>query len=97
MRNEVSSSASNDIGSFVNTVVSMKQSLHTRKWASIYKRSSVSNASTPCSVSRNEDQLSKDGFSDSPTFPNAPDDITKEQVGSTMILKSRPTLVVKCS
>ncbi|KAL5250458.1 hypothetical protein ACHWQZ_G016251 [Mnemiopsis leidyi] len=79
MRDEANSSASNEIGNFVNTVVSMKQSLHTRKWASIYKKSSVSNASTPCSISQNVDHLSKDNFSDSQTFSITPDNIVQEQ------------------
>ena len=83
MKNESSVTSPDELGSYVNTVVSMKQSLHTRKWASIYKRSSVSNTSTPCSLSRHEEQSIKDDIvSDAPTSPTIPDDIIEEQVTS---------------
>lgn len=80
MKNESNVTSPDELSSFVNTVVSMKQSLHTRKWASIYKRSSVSNTSTPCSLSRHEEQSIKDDIvSDTPTSPTIPDDIIEEQ------------------
>ena len=80
MKNESNITSPDELNSFVNTVVSMKQSLHTRKWASIYKRSSVSNASTPCSLSRHEEQHNRDDFSDPPTSPIVTDGIVKDQV-----------------
>ena len=88
MKNESNITSPDELSSFVNSVVSMKQSLHTRKWASIYKRSSVSNASTPCSLSRLEEQYNKDDFSDPPTSPIVSDGILKEQVIDDLKLNS---------
>jgi hypothetical protein len=86
MKNESNIASPDELSSFVNSVVSMKQSLHTRKWASIYKRSTVSNASTTCSMSRNDENYHKEDYSESPTSPVVSNDIVKEQVNELLVL-----------